>query len=197
MFPPTLMSWLPRTMSNESEMEKTLVPPWNGAYPRSPSDQYPLNSVDVNPQLMPPRLAPGMPSFCASHSFPTRRSSDLCQPSTNASQICARNAKFLRVAGAAAKRRDFVEDPIETNVDLIDGPLGENVRFRQRGVAPVIGDVLRAAKGAGFGEAWRTARNERGGLIVAEAREHRVLAGKIVVQPDVELAFVELPHRLV
>src|ERR1039457_2030024 len=66
MFPPTLMSWLPRTISNESEMEKTLVPPWNGAYPRSPSDQYPLNSVDVNPQLMPPRLAPGMPSFCAS-----------------------------------------------------------------------------------------------------------------------------------
>src|SRR5216684_547032 len=84
---PTRMLCFPRIMSNESAMEKTLVPPWKGAKPRSPSDQYgPPTMVEVNPQLTqsdfdcespggaPPgnweqllsRLAPGMPSFAAS-----------------------------------------------------------------------------------------------------------------------------------
>src|SRR5882757_1864404 len=84
---PTRMLCLPRIMSNESETEKTLVPPWKGAKPRSPSPQYgPPTLVVVNPQLMqsdfdwdrpggaPPgnweqlssRLAPGIPSFAAS-----------------------------------------------------------------------------------------------------------------------------------
>ena len=39
MEPPTRMLWLPRIMSSESETEKTFVPPWKGAKPRSPSAQ--------------------------------------------------------------------------------------------------------------------------------------------------------------
>src|SRR6266700_4264141 len=49
--PPTRMLCLPRIMSNESEMENTLVPPWKGANPRSPSAQYVPISVELNPQL--------------------------------------------------------------------------------------------------------------------------------------------------
>src|SRR5882762_2829971 len=49
---PTRMSCLPRIMSKESEMEKTLVPPWKGANPRSPKPQYPpFNETADNPQL--------------------------------------------------------------------------------------------------------------------------------------------------
>src|SRR5256712_14068653 len=82
------MLCLPRIISNESAMVKTLVPPWKGAKPRSPSDQYgPPTLVVVNPQLTqsvvdwdrpaaaPPgkpeqllsKSAPGMPSLAASH----------------------------------------------------------------------------------------------------------------------------------
>src|SRR5205823_14630085 len=65
--PPTRILCLPRIMSNESEIVKTLVPPVKGENPRSPRDQKPPpGSVEVNPQLMPPRFAPGMPSFCDS-----------------------------------------------------------------------------------------------------------------------------------
>src|ERR1700674_4990892 len=51
---PTRMSCLPRIMSKESEMENTLVPPWKGANPRSPRDQYPPDGgwIEVSPQLM-------------------------------------------------------------------------------------------------------------------------------------------------
>src|SRR5258708_4958933 len=49
---PTRMSCLPRIMSKESEMEKTLVPPWKGANPRSPRPQYPpFNETADRPQL--------------------------------------------------------------------------------------------------------------------------------------------------
>src|SRR6266478_4618948 len=80
---PTRMLCFPRIMSNESAIEKTLVPPWKGAKPRSPSDQYgPPTMVEVNPQLtqsdfdcdspggafgqLLSRFAPGMPSFADS-----------------------------------------------------------------------------------------------------------------------------------
>src|ERR1700740_2602389 len=47
------MLCLPRIISNESEIENTLVPPCEGAYPRSPRDQYPVrNCIELNPQLM-------------------------------------------------------------------------------------------------------------------------------------------------
>src|SRR5207253_8397242 len=42
---PTRILCLPRIMSNESEMEKTLVPPVKGANPRSPRDQKPPPTI--------------------------------------------------------------------------------------------------------------------------------------------------------
>src|SRR6266481_7738213 len=70
---PTLMSCLPLIMSNESEMENTLVPPWKGVKPRSPRPQNPpLGEIETRPQLLPKHLlpesqlmfAPGIPSCC-------------------------------------------------------------------------------------------------------------------------------------
>src|ERR1700692_4714580 len=75
------MLWFPRIMSNESAIENTFVPPWNGANPLSPSAQTPPpTSVEGIPQLtqsfvdceIPPEFpqkllmsAPVIPSFAA------------------------------------------------------------------------------------------------------------------------------------
>src|SRR6202047_2679255 len=87
----------------------------------------------------------------------------------------------------------MVEDPIEARIELIEGAIRKDVGLRNRHVASVICDVLSAGEGSGFGKSRRTAWNERSSLVIAEARKHRVLAGKIVVQADVELPFVQLP----
>ena len=60
----------------------------------------------------------------------------------------------------------------------------------------MIGDALVAGECALFGEARRAAGHVGLSLIVAEAREQSVLGGKVFVHAEIELAFVELPHRL-
>ena len=69
--------------------------------------------------------------------------------------------------------------------------------FGHHHIAPVILDVLIAAKGVGFRPCRRTAGDEVRCLVVAEAREDRIFAGKIVIEANVPGAFVELPRRLV
>ena len=89
----------------------------------------------------------------------------------------------------------MVENAVEASRDLVDVAIGENVGFRYGHIAPMIGDVLRAPKRVGLGEAGRTAGEKSIGLVVAEARKNGVFAGKVVIHSDVELAFVELPDR--
>ena len=80
--------------------------------------------------------------------------------------------------------------------DAIDGAIRKNVGFGNRDIAAVVLDVFRAAERSLLRKSGRaTARNERNGLIIAEAPEGRILTGKIMIQADVELAFVDLAHR--
>src|SRR5262249_10921041 len=85
-------------------------------------------------------------------------------------------------------------NPVESEAGLVNGSFGEDVSFRNGCVASVVGDFLGAGKSARRGKTGRTAGHKRGCLVVAEAGESRVLAPKIVIQPNVELAFVEPPY---
>jgi len=57
----------------------------------------------------------------------------------------------------------------------------------------VVGDVLGAPERACLREPRRTTRDERRSLVVAEARENRILAREVMVQANVERVFVESP----
>ena len=46
----------------------------------------------------------------------------------------------------------MVENPVKAKGELIDVVLVDNVGFRDRRIAPVVGDVLRAGECAGLGE---------------------------------------------
>ena len=91
-------------------------------------------------------------------------------------QICAQNAYVGGRAAPISKRQDVVKNPIIASGDLVDVAIGENVRFRDRYVAAVIGDVLSTPKGVRFGESRRATRNKGGRLIVTEARKGRIPA---------------------
>src|SRR3977135_3091307 len=58
-------------------------------------------------------------------------------------------------------------------------------------VAPVVADVLRARKRAGFRKSRRTPGNEGIRLVVAEPRKDGVLAGEIVIQTNIKFPFIE------
>ena len=61
----------------------------------------------------------------------------------------------------------------------------------------MIIDVLVAAESVLLRPMRRAARDKVGRLIVAEAGEDRIFAGKVVVQADVPGTFIQLPHWLV
>src|SRR5713226_6255894 len=70
--------------------------------------------------------------------------------------------------------------------------------FRKFYIAPMVSDVLCAGKSTLLGEpVGDPSRHERECLVVAEARKHRVLTGKVVIQADVEFPLIEFPRRLV
>ncbi len=45
---------------------------------------------------------------------------------------------FAAEAGAVAEGRNVVENPVEAQVELIDGAIGKHVGFRQRQVASMV-----------------------------------------------------------
>ena len=113
-------------------------------------------------------------------------------------QIGALNSQKSSGAGTAAVdpvRKNVIEDPVEAGTGLIDGVIGNDMSLRYGHITAVVGKVLGAAVRILLGKSWRTAGIERHRLIVAEAGKDRILAGKIVVEADVELAFVERSHR--
>ncbi len=91
--------------------------------------------------------------------------------------------------------RDVVENSIESDLELVDGAIGEYVGFGDCDVAPVVVDILVAGEGILFGKSRSAAGYVRSCLIVAETGKHRILAGKVVVETNVELAFVQLTNR--
>ena len=89
----------------------------------------------------------------------------------------------------------MVENPVKACVELVDSATRKNVGLRDRDIPPVVGDVLCARKGTLLGESdGYPSRYERRCLIIAEARKHGILAGKVVIYPHIKLAFVQLPH---
>jgi len=93
------------------------------------------------------------------------------QTATDASQVCAGNAQFFRLATTATERFNIVENTVVARAQLIDAGRTKNVGFRQGDIPPVVGYVLSAAERILFRESGRTARNERCRLIKAEAAE--------------------------
>ena len=61
----------------------------------------------------------------------------------------------------------------------------------------MIQDALIARERTRFSKPGSTARNVRSGLIVAESREQIVIRRNVLIQANVEFAFVQLPHWLV
>src|SRR5579862_2816824 len=92
---------------------------------------------------------------------------------------------------------DVVENPAESNIQLIDHVSGKDVSFRNGCIPAVIDDELVATKGVGFSPSRGTTRHKVGRMIVAKAGKSRVFAGKVVVEADVKRAFVKFPHRLI
>src|SRR5215469_67059 len=81
------MLCLPRIMSNESEIEKTLVPPWKGANPRSPKPQYPpFKETADNPQLTQNLVDWVKPAGALGH-FPLISAPGIPPPMLAASQV--------------------------------------------------------------------------------------------------------------
>ena len=91
----------------------------------------------------------------------------------------------------------MVEYPAVAGGELVDQIRGKDVGFSRDYIAPVVFNVLVAAKGVGFRPRRRTARDKVRCLVVAEAGKNRILAGKIVIETNVKGSFVELSHRLV
>ena len=71
------------------------------------------------------------------------------------------------------------------------------MRLADSGVARVVPDVLVTAEGIGFGKSWRAARHMGERLFVAEPAEEIVVFRKLVVQPAIELGFIQFTHRLI
>src|SRR5579863_986831 len=90
----------------------------------------------------------------------------------------------------------MIENAVKAGVNLIQGTIRKYVGLGNGNVSAMVLDVLRTAEGPGLRKPRRTAaRNERNGLIVAEACKCGVLGRKIVIQADIELAFIDLSHR--
>src|ERR1700730_371802 len=71
------------------------------------------------------------------------------------------------------------------------------MRLGQGYIPAVVDDSLIAGKSTGLGKAGSAARNERTSLIVAESRKHVICVRKVVIQPDIELGFIQFADRFV
>ena len=112
----------------------------------------------------------------------TRRS----QSATDASQVCPRNAQFLRLATTTSERCNIVENPVVAYAHLINAGRSENVGFGQSDIPSVVGYILSAAERILLRESGRTARDEGCGLIKTEAAEQRILSREIVVNTNIK-----------
>src|ERR1017187_3065555 len=94
---------------------------------------------------------------------------------------------------------DVIEDPVVTEASLIHRPRGKGVSLANRDLAPVVDDVLIAAKRARLREKSGACAAGNIGirLIVTEPAKQAIGARDIVVQTNVKLGFVEAAHRLV
>ncbi len=110
-------------------------------------------------------------------------------------QVRACDTDLRGLASTISEGENVIENSVESSADLVDGAVRKDVSFRQRDIAPVVGDVLRAGESAWSGKTRRAARHEVCGLIVGEAGKSRVLTGEAVIQADIEFAFVQGPHR--
>src|SRR5215469_6148213 len=126
--------------------------------------------------------------------------SGLCQSSGGigapAVYVSSRNSTSNSgcLAGAVTLRLDHIENAVVPSGELVNVVFGKNVGFRDCDIAPVVTDVLIAGESAWLSKSRRPSRNEIYGLVIAEAGKQSILAGKIVVEPHVELFFIQLPH---
>ena len=110
-------------------------------------------------------------------------------------QIGAGNPEYIRLASAASLGGDVVENPVIAEAKLIHACGGKNVCFPDRNVTRMVYNSLIAAEGSSLGmRSGGASRVVGAGLVITEASEHRIHAGKVVVQPDVELRLVQRAH---
>src|SRR6202008_834065 len=68
------------------------------------------------------------------------------QATTDATQVRIRDTQLPRLTAATAKGVDLIEDAVESEVELVDVAVGEDVRFGYGRIAAMIGNVLVAAE---------------------------------------------------
>ena len=91
----------------------------------------------------------------------------------------------------------MVKDAVVAESDLVDGVRRKDVRFREGRVASVIVDVLVAAEGVLLSPCGRTAGHKVSSLIVTEPGKDRIVVGNVMVEANVESAFIQFPDGLV
>ncbi len=103
----------------------------------------------------------------------------------------AQGGRFADLTAKLAIGSDVVENSIEAQVGLVDVVGREDMRFREHGIARVIGDLLVAAERILLGPGWRSAGNIGICLIISKPGEGGIITREVVVDLDGSVALVE------
>ena len=101
------------------------------------------------------------------------------------------SCRLAKAAAESAIRSDVVEDSIKARVGLVDVVGREDMRFRNYGVARVIGDELVAAEGILLSPGRRAAGDVGICLIISKPSEGGIVTGEVVVNLDGRVALVQ------
>jgi hypothetical protein len=101
---------------------------------------------------------------------------------------------ILAASGAVALGFDHVKDAVVASAELIDVAIGENVCLEIATFRPWLEIFWLLANVLGSANPGEPPGDKVDRLVIAEASEHRILAGEIVVQAHIEF-LLQFSHR--